>query len=102
MVSSADDVLTADLSPLLNSKGLAFYGSTDVGAFHQIVHSSGVRIPNSLDIFTVVEDFLHAPVPGLELEALYSYVARRNLQRLIGPQRVQAVREVINWMARSL
>lgn len=99
---SSDGIMTANLTPFMNNKRLAFYGTTDITSFKQITVNSGVRIQNGLDIFMVVESFLHSPVPGLELEALHSYVTKGDSQRLIGADRVRAIREVINWIARSL
>jgi CRISPR/Cas system-associated exonuclease Cas4 (RecB family) len=101
-VSSANDVQTADITPLLNGRRLAFYGLTDLTTFMNIARQSGFSVRNSLDIFAVTENYLHSPVPGLELEAIYSYIADRPAQRLIGPARVSAVRQVVDWMALSV
>ena len=70
--------------------------------FFQIDHKGGYRSLNSLDIFTVVETFIHSPLPGLELEALHSYVVNEPVQRISSPDRVKAVREVVDWIARSV
>lgn len=75
---------------------------TDQSAFKQIMHGSGYRRIDTLDIFSVVEDFLHSPAPGLELEVLFSYVVNCPVQRLSGSDRVTAIREVVNWLARSI
>jgi CRISPR/Cas system-associated exonuclease Cas4 (RecB family) len=101
-VHTAAGVSSAELTPLLGNKKLAFYGGTDLGAFMQIARQSGIKRIRSLDIFTVAEAFVHSPVPGLELEALYSYITSVPVSRLSGPERVTAVREVISWVARSV
>jgi CRISPR/Cas system-associated exonuclease Cas4 (RecB family) len=101
-VSSSGENLTADLTPLANGARLAFYGGTDLGAFMPLARQGGWRLNSPLDVFSVVEKLVHAPAPGLELEALYSFVSNVPVQRLSGPERVAAVREVINWIARSL
>jgi CRISPR/Cas system-associated exonuclease Cas4 (RecB family) len=101
-VSHAHGVPTADIIPLLNNRRLAFYGLTDLKAFVHIARQAGYKSIDSLELFAVVETFLHSPVPGLELDALYSYLANKPIQRLSGPDRVAAVRQVVNWMARSV
>jgi predicted RecB family nuclease len=101
-VSNVDGVPAADFSQLLIGKKLAFYGSTDLKVFMHIARQAGHKSLNSLDLFSVVETFLHCPVPGLELDALYSYLLDEPREHLTGAGRVAAIREVVNWISRSI
>lgn len=101
-VSLVNGVPTADLTPLMNDRRLAFYGLTDLGAFTRLARQAGYPKVDTFDIFNVVDSYVHSPVPGLELESLYSYVMDRKEQQLSGTDRVSAIRAVVNWMARSL
>lgn len=101
-VVSENGVQTADLAPLSNNKQLAFYGATDRNTFMQIARQSGYRSFKGLDIFSIVDTFIHTPAPGLELEALFAYIVNKQVQQLSGSKRVKAVREVIRWISRSV
>jgi hypothetical protein len=101
-VAVADDIPTADITPLMNGRRLAFYSLTDLGAFTRLARQTGYsRIP-SLDIFAIVEDFVHSPVPGLEVESLYTYITGQSTSHFIGANRVHAIRVIVNWIAGSL
>ncbi|MHA1279516.1 MAG: Dna2/Cas4 domain-containing protein [Candidatus Helarchaeota archaeon] len=101
-VRKTGEQLTADLSPLINGEKLTFYGSTDSGSFLRISRENGYRFRSYLDIFSIIENIVHVPAPGIELDALYGYITNTQHDELKGKERVRAIREVINWISRSL
>ncbi len=101
-VSSQADISSGDLNLIINKKRLTFYGGTDQKAFTQIASRSGINKLDTLDIFTILETVIHCPLPGFELEALVSYISRSKEKLLYGSSRVIAIRDVVNWIKRSI
>jgi len=101
-VTETGEQLTADLTPLTNGKKLTFYGSTDSGAFLRLGRENRYQFRNHVDIFNIIENIVHVPAPGIELDALYGYITNKQYDELKGKERVRAIRDVINWISRSV
>lgn len=61
---------------LMSSRTLMFFGDTDVKAFNALLRRNGLSLTNrSIDLFSVIQSYLHAPVPGLELSQLSGFAS---------------------------
>jgi len=101
-VTQTGNHLTADFSPFTDGDKLSFYGSTDSGAFLRLSRENGYRFRSHLDIFNIIENIVHVPAPGIELDALYGYITNTYYDELKGKERVRAIREVIHWISGSI
>jgi hypothetical protein len=101
-VSYSSGIPQANLSPILTGKKLAFYGTTDLAAFMRIARQLGFSKIEAIDVFSVVETFVHSPVPGTDLKSLNKYLTGSPEIDLNGSDRVRSIREVIKWINRSL
>lgn len=97
-----DDILEKELSKILDGKTLLFYGSTDIHAFQTVCKHTGGKLRNFIDIFDLVEDYVHSPVPGIELSVLANHITSGFSDNLIGIDRVKAVRTIVDWIKTSL
>lgn len=97
-----DKVLEVELSRILDGKTLLFYGSTDIHAFQTVCKHTGGKLRNFIDIFDLVEDYVHSPVPGIELGVLANHICSGFSDNLIGIDRVKAVRTIVDWIKTSL
>lgn len=92
----------ADLSPIVGLKKLIFYGGIDMGPFADIQKNQSARpklkVVNLVDF---IEDYVHFPFTSLALESLTGYL-QGSRNRLSGPERVPAIRQVVNWLRSSL
>lgn len=94
----------ADLSPLQSEQGLIVFGGTDLGAVGALAREAGVRLPRTIDLLRFVEDFVHAPLLGLDLESLYAEAVGRDLDVPLrgGAVRMGAIRAVVEWIRQAL
>jgi len=92
----------ADISNILDGKKLMFYGSTDVNAFKQVCKHNGQKTKQTIDVFELVDRYVHSPVPGIELNVLTGHIRETNPENLIGKNRVKAIRTVVDWIEGSL
>jgi hypothetical protein len=94
----------ADLSRLINQGRLAGFGGTDLSILADLAREAGLRLPRALDVLTLVEGFVHAPLAGLDLESLAagasSLPANGYIRR--GADRVRAIRSVIDWVRQAI
>ena len=92
----------SNLQSITNNRKLIFYGGTDRKAFNRIAHQVGLTAINSLDLFDIIDANLHSPVQGFELEELFNSIFDNHIIHLNAPNRVIAIRSVINWISSSL
>jgi hypothetical protein len=92
----------ADLSMLTGDRTLVFYGGMDTGVFRRLVRQlPDVVEPPFVDLFEVVEGMVHAPLPGLTLEAVAGFAEGRLTGGPFGraEERVAAIGTVVRWLA---
>ena len=92
----------ADLTELMVKRMLIFYGGTDLGAFARIMRQNHEgKYPELFDLFDFVEKYVHAPFFGLELNFLIQHITHQEIEPT-GKQRVVAIRQVVQWISKSL
>ena len=101
-VKLRNNIMVADMTPIAKYKRIAFYGSTDLGIFRQVASHNQYKLQENVDIFEIVDNILHIPAPGTELDALFGYITATNNNLLDVKKRLEAIREVINWVAKSI
>jgi hypothetical protein len=90
---------TADLSPIATHPFIAVYGATEMAVSQRILRAANARGQEVIDLVAVVENYVHAPFAGLELEHTAGFVSSS-----VGPltqavSRLAAMRSLIDWMA---
>lgn len=90
---------TADLSPIAAHPFLAVYGATESAVTHRILRAANARGQEVIDLLSVVENYIHAPFAGLELEHTAGFVAPPVGPLTQAASRLAAMRSLIDWMA---
>ena len=90
---------TADLSPVAGRTPIVVYGTTELAITHRLLRTAGGQSPQVVDLLALIENFVHAPLQGLELAQVTEYTHPALAYPPDGPGRVKAMRAVINWLA---
>jgi predicted RecB family nuclease len=90
---------TADLSPIATQPLLAVYGATEMAVTQRILRAANARGQEVIDLLAVVENFVHAPFAGLELEHVAGFVSPPGGPLTRASSRLAAMRSLIDWMA---
>jgi hypothetical protein len=90
---------TADLSPVAGRTPIVVYGTTELAITHRLLRTAGGQSPQVVDLLALIENFVHAPLQGLELAQVTEYTHPALAYPTDGPGRVKAMRAVINWLA---
>ncbi len=90
---------TADLSPVAGRTPIVVYGATELAITHRLLRTAGGQSPHVVDLLALIENFVHAPLQGLELAQVTEYTNPALTCPADGPGRVMAMRAVINWLA---
>jgi len=86
-----------DLIDLANAPRLLFFGATDINGFQHFARESGIdELPPMIDVVDLVERFIHAPLPGLELPALLQFIDSYSSEDDI--DRIAGLCTVISWI----
>jgi CRISPR/Cas system-associated exonuclease Cas4 (RecB family) len=101
------DAPSADLSCLENVRTVLVYGSTDLHIFQRLARQ--VEFPLKkvivLDLLTLIENHVHYPFHGLELDTVQNHVYSIDnsaSERLTPEKRARAIRTVSDWIQRAL
>jgi hypothetical protein len=97
IVVSAD--WTADLSPIAAQPLLAVYGATEMAVTKRILRAANAQGQEVIDLLAVVENYVHAPFAGLELEHVAGFVSPTAGPLTQAASRLAAMRSLIDWMA---
>jgi hypothetical protein len=90
---------TADLSPIATQPLLAVYGATEMAVTQRILRAANARGQEVIDLLAVVENYVHAPFAGLELEHVAGFVSPPAGPLTQAASRLAAMRSLIDWMA---
>jgi hypothetical protein len=90
---------TADLSPVAGRTPIVVYGATELAITHRLLRTATGQSPHVVDLLALIENFVHAPLQGLELAQVTEYTNPALTCPADGPGRVMAMRAVINWLA---
>jgi len=90
---------TADLSPVAGRTPIVVYGATELAITQRLLRAAGGQSPHVVDLLDLIENFVHAPLQGLELAQVTEYTNPALTCPADGPSRVMAMRAVINWLA---
>jgi hypothetical protein len=90
---------TADLSPIATQPILAVYGATEMAVTQRILRAANARGQEVIDLLAVVENYVHAPFAGLELEHVAGFVSPPWGPLTQATSRLAAMRSLIDWMA---
>jgi len=90
---------TADLSPVAGRTPIVVYGATELAITHRLLRTATGQSPHVVDLLALIENFVHAPLQGLELAQVTEYTNPALTCPADGPSRVMAMRAVINWLA---
>ena len=90
---------TADLSPVAGRTPIVVYGATELAITHRLLRTAGGQSPHVVDLLALIENFVHAPLQGLELAQVTEYTTPALTCPADGPGRVMAMRAVIDWLA---
>lgn len=90
---------TADLSPIATQPLLTVYGATEMAVAHRILRAANARGQEVIDLLEVVENYVHAPFAGLELEHVAGFVSPPARPLTQAASRLAAMRSLIDWMA---
>ena len=101
-VTLRNNKMTADMTPIAKNKRIALYDSTDLGNFRRVASHNEYKLHEHVDMFEIVDNILHIPAPGTELNVLFGYITGKKNSLMNAEQRVGAIREVINWVAKSI
>lgn len=101
-INEQHNEIEKEIAKIQDGSKLIFYGSTDVNVFRQICKSNGQKMGETIDVFDIVDEYVHSPVPGIELNALAGFISNRKYSNKIGIERVRAIRSVMNWIEKSL
>jgi hypothetical protein len=90
---------TANLSPVAGRTPIVVYGATELAITHRLLRTATGQSPHVVDLLALIENFVHAPLQGLELAQVTEYTNPALTCPADGPGRVMAMRAVINWLA---
>jgi len=90
---------TADLSAVAGRTPIVVYGATELAITHRLLRTATGQSPHVVDLLALIENFVHAPLQGLELAQVTEYTNPTLTCPADGPGRVMAMRAVINWLA---
>ena len=90
---------TADLSPIATRPLLAVYGAMEMAITQRILRAANARGQEVIDLLAVVENYVHAPFAGLELEHVAGFVSPLPGPLTQAATRLAAMRSLIDWMA---
>jgi len=90
---------TADLAPVVGRTPVVVYGATELAVTYRLLRAAGAQGAQVIDLLTLIEDLVHAPLQGLELSQVSEYVQPTLRSPADGPGRLAAMRAVINWLA---
>ena len=90
---------TADLSPIATHPFIAVYGATEMAVSQRILRAANARGQEVIDLLAVVENYVHAPFAGLELEHTAGFVSSSVGPLTQAASRLAAMRSLIDWMA---
>jgi hypothetical protein len=90
---------TANLSPVAGRTPIVVYGATELAIAHRLLRTATGQSPHVVDLLALIENFVHAPLQGLELAQVTEYTNPALTCPADGPSRVMAMRAVINWLA---
>jgi len=90
---------TADLAAVVGRTPVVVYGATELAVTHRLLRTAGAQGTQVIDLLTLIEDLVHAPLRGLELSQVSEYVQPTLRSPADGPGRLAAMRAVINWLA---
>jgi CRISPR/Cas system-associated exonuclease Cas4 (RecB family) len=96
-----DGFARADLTPLTNGKKLVLFGGTDIGPIVSLYRQQFGTRPQITNLIDFIEDYVHSPLTGLELDTLVRYILGQ-VEHPRGQARVPAIRRVLDWIRSSL
>ena len=88
-----------EVALLVQSGGVALYGAIESVSFLKLLKNAGLRPPRYLDVLDLVENLVHAPLRGLDLQSVLEQAAPHAVHATGGRDRVLGLRAVINWIA---
>lgn len=90
---------SVDLGSIPTGALLAFYGEADAARFLRLARSAGRPRTKYVDVEKIIKAYVHAPLGGLELEAVAAHAAGVPVgPSVTGRARVAAIRRVLAWL----
>jgi hypothetical protein len=87
------------VAELIQERRVALYGATETVGFLKLLQSVGLRPPAYVDVLDLVENLVHGPLLGLDLDSVLELAAPSIARPAYGRYRVTGLRAVINWIA---